>query len=113
MLDGKRLAGILTRSAAVRAVQEGTRDIARHVQDMASVPATAGLDEVLARLLSSTEPLAVTGDDDEFLGMLSRSKVVELVTPAIEGVAPVSNDETAEAVESPDGSLEDAGRSVA
>ncbi|NYT59693.1 glycine betaine/L-proline ABC transporter ATP-binding protein [Alcaligenaceae bacterium] len=85
VLDGKRLAGILTRSAAQRAVQEGTRDIARHVEDMASVPATAGLDEVLARLLRSTEPLAVTGDNDEFLGMLSRSKVVELVTPALEG----------------------------
>src|SRR3546814_10829172 len=67
---------------------------------MASVPATAGLDEVLARLLRSTEPLAVTGDDDEFLGMLSRSKVVELVTPVIEGVTPMSNDEASELVES-------------
>jgi glycine betaine/proline transport system ATP-binding protein len=51
---------------------------------MASVPASAGLDHVLARLLRSTEPLAVTGDGDEFLGMLSRSKVVELVTPVDE-----------------------------
>jgi glycine betaine/proline transport system ATP-binding protein len=28
--------------------------------------------------------LAVTGEDDEFLGLLSRRKVVELVTPALE-----------------------------
>ncbi|NYT85589.1 quaternary amine ABC transporter ATP-binding protein [Pollutimonas harenae] len=113
VLDGKRLAGILTRSAAVRAVQEGARDIARYVQDMASVPATAGLDEVLARLLRSTEPLAVTGEDDEFLGMLSRSKVVELVTPAIEGTEPFSNDDMAEAVESSGTSSENTDRSVA
>lgn len=112
VLDGKRLAGILTRSAADRAVKEGARDIARYVQDMASVPATAGLDEVLARLLRSTEPLAVTGDDDEFLGMLSRSKVVELVTPVIEGVTPVSDDEAAEPVESTGVLSDDAGRSV-
>lgn len=85
VLDGKRLAGVLTRSAAERAVRDGARDVARYVEDMASVPATAGLDEVLGRMLRSTEPLAVTGENDEFLGMLSRSKVVELVTPIIEG----------------------------
>lgn len=85
VLDGKRLAGVLTRSAAERAVRDGARDIANYVEGMASVPATAGLDEVLCRMLRSTEPLAVTGDNDEFLGMLSRSKVVELVTPVIEG----------------------------
>ncbi|TAM37618.1 MAG: glycine betaine/L-proline ABC transporter ATP-binding protein [Burkholderiaceae bacterium] len=85
VLDGKRLAGVLTREDAERAALEGARDIARHVGDMASVPATAGLDEVLAHLLKSTKPLAVTDENDEFLGLMSRSKVVELVTPAIEG----------------------------
>lgn len=93
VLDGKRLAGVLTRSAAERAVRDGARDVARYVEDMASVPATAGLDEVLGRMLRSTEPLAVTGENDEFLGMLSRSKVVELVTPIIDGdVASVAAD---------------------
>lgn len=87
VLDGKRLAGVLTRTAADRAMREGARDIARYVEDMASVPATAGLDEVLGRMLRSTEPLAVTGENDEFLGMLSRSKVVELVTPTVEGTS--------------------------
>jgi len=97
VLDGKRLAGVLTREDAQRAVREGARDIARHLSDMASVPASAGLDEVLARLLRTPEPVAVTGDQGEFIGVLSRSKVVELVTPgpgpeaapaAAEGSAP-------------------------
>uniref|UniRef100_UPI003341E08C quaternary amine ABC transporter ATP-binding protein n=1 Tax=Castellaniella defragrans TaxID=75697 RepID=UPI003341E08C len=90
VLDGKRLAGVLTREQAERAVREGARDVARFVDDMASVPASAGLDEVLARLLRSPAPLAVTGEDDEFLGVLSRSRVVELVSPAIvaDGVEP-------------------------
>lgn len=92
VLDGKRLAGVLTRQAAERAVREGGRDIALYVEDMASVPATAGLDEVLSRLLSSTEPLAVTGANNEFLGVLSRSKVVELVTPMSDAVLPPAED---------------------
>ncbi|HUH40798.1 MAG TPA: glycine betaine/L-proline ABC transporter ATP-binding protein [Castellaniella sp.] len=83
VLDGKRLAGVLMRSAAERAIAEGARDIARYVGDMASVPASAGLDEVLGQLLRSPEPLAVTGEGDEFLGVLSRRRVVELVTPAV------------------------------
>ena len=53
-------------------------------KDLATVPATAGLDEVLARLLHSDKPMAVTDDNQEFIGMVSRRKVVELVTPAAE-----------------------------
>jgi len=89
VLDGKRLAGVLTRRAARRAAEEGLRDISTVVEDLTSVPATAGLDEVLARLIESDGPVAVTGEDDEFLGMLSRKKVAELVTcaPADEGAA--------------------------
>ncbi len=100
VLDGKRLYGVLTREAAERAVREGARDISRHVENMATVPASAGLDEVLGRLLRSSEPLAVTGTNDEFLGVLSRSKVVELIRPALleqeQGEPPLS--ESAEAV---------------
>lgn len=84
VLDGKRLAGVLTKKSALLAAQEGARDISTYVEDMASVPATEGLDLVLGRMLRSTEPLAVTGENNEFLGMLSRSKVVELVAPALE-----------------------------
>ena len=83
VLDGKRLAGVLTAEAALRAGQEGARDVSRYVEELASVPATAGLGEVLAQLVHSDQPVAVTGEDDEFIGMLSRKKVVELVTPAL------------------------------
>ena len=83
VLDGKRLAGVLTAETATRAIEEGARDISRYVEDLASVPATAGLGEVLAQLVHSDQPVAVTGEDDEFIGMLSRKKVVELVTPAL------------------------------
>ncbi len=83
VLDGKRLAGILTEQAAVRAQEEGARDVSRYVEDLASVPATAGLDQVLSQLVHSDQPVAVTGEDDEFIGMLSRKKVVELVAPVV------------------------------
>jgi len=85
VLDGKRLAGVLMRADAENAAQAGARDISGHLSDMASVPASAGLDEVLARLLRTPEPLAVTGEQGEFIGVLSRSKVVELVTTATAG----------------------------
>jgi glycine betaine/proline transport system ATP-binding protein len=81
VLDGKRLAGVLTVEKAQHATQEGARDVSRYVEDVASLPATTGLDEVLARLLHSDQPVAVTGEGDEFIGMLSRRKVRELVTP--------------------------------
>ena len=88
VLDGKRLAGVLTAMAAEQAIEQGARDVSRFVEDLASVPATAGLGEVLAQLVHSDQPVAVTGEDDEFLGMLSRKKVVELVTPALTESAP-------------------------
>src|SRR5690606_8748605 len=87
VLDGKRLFGVITRQAAERALREGARDISQHVESMATVPANAGLDEVLGRMLSSTEPLAVTDENNEFVGVLSRSKVVELIRPALSAEA--------------------------
>ena len=83
VLDGKRLAGVLTVDAALTAEQEGQRDISRQVVELASIPDTAGLDEVLVQLVASDQPVAVTGDGDKFIGMLSRAKVMELVTPGI------------------------------
>ncbi len=80
VLDGKRLAGVLMRDDAQAAVAAGARDIAAYVSGMASVPSSAGLQEVLARLLHTPAPLAVTDEQGEFVGVLSRSKVVELVT---------------------------------
>ncbi|MGO3130757.1 MAG: quaternary amine ABC transporter ATP-binding protein [Alcaligenes sp.] len=99
VLDGKRLAGVLMRSRAQEAVQQGARDISSFVDEMSSVPSTMGLDEILGQLLRSSEPLAVTGENDEFLGLLSRSKVVDLVSPLIDAVE-----------ESPDGTQEEASK---
>ncbi|WP_249205425.1 glycine betaine/L-proline ABC transporter ATP-binding protein [Achromobacter sp. Marseille-Q0513] len=103
VLDGKRLAGVLTAEAALRAGQEGARDVSRYVEELASVPATAGLGEVLAQLVHSDQPVAVTGEDDEFIGMLSRKKVVELVTPALSETAPAEGAETAPDQPRPEG----------
>jgi len=83
VLDGKRLAGILTLDSALQGVRNGLRDISTAVEDLATVPATAGLDEVLARMVHSEKPVAVTDDNGEFVGMLSRRKLVDLVTPPI------------------------------
>lgn len=99
VLDGKRLAGVLTLVAAEQAVREGGRDVSRFVEDLASVPATAGLGEVLAQLVHSDQPVAVTGENDEFIGMLSRKKVVELVTPVLAETAPT--DASAVSAETP------------
>lgn len=106
VLDGKRLAGVLTAEAALRAGQEGARDVSRYVEELASVPATAGLGEVLAQLVHSDQPVAVTGEDDEFIGMLSRKKVVELVTPALSETVPAEGAEAAPDLPQPEGSAE-------
>ncbi len=87
VLDGKRLAGVLTLASVQKALQEGSRDISAYVEAIASVPASAGLDEVLRHLLRSDQPLAVTSEDEEFVGWLSRRKVIELVAPATGGEA--------------------------
>ncbi|WZB61344.1 glycine betaine/L-proline ABC transporter ATP-binding protein [Achromobacter xylosoxidans] len=106
VLDGKRAAGVLTAEAALRAGQEGARDVSRYVEELASVPATAGLGEVLAQLVHSDQPVAVTGEDDEFIGMLSRKKVVELVTPALSETAPAEGAEAAPDLPQPEGGAE-------
>ncbi|MDQ6216008.1 glycine/betaine ABC transporter ATP-binding protein, partial [Achromobacter insolitus] len=87
--------------AAARAIEEGARDISRYVEDLASVPATAGLGEVLAQLVHSDQPVAVTGEDDEFIGMLSRKKVVELVTPALAETTAPAEEVSADTQEQP------------
>ncbi|HLU78663.1 MAG TPA: glycine betaine/L-proline ABC transporter ATP-binding protein [Burkholderiaceae bacterium] len=102
VLDGKRLYGVLTRESAERALREGARDISRYVEPMATVPASAGLDEVLGRLLRSDAPMAVTGTDNEFLGVLSRSKVVELIRPVLaESEAAAERSDATDAVVKP------------
>jgi glycine betaine/proline transport system ATP-binding protein len=81
VLDGKRLAGALTLASAQRAIKDGARDVSGYLDDIVTVPATTGLDEVVGHLLRTDQPMAVTGEQDEFIGWLSRRKVVELVVP--------------------------------
>ena len=66
---------MLTAEAMLRAGQEA-RATSRYVEELSVGAATAGLGEVLAQLVHSDQPVAVTGEDDEFIGMLSRKKVV-------------------------------------
>ncbi|NLY33245.1 MAG: glycine betaine/L-proline ABC transporter ATP-binding protein [Alcaligenaceae bacterium] len=80
VLDGNLIAGILHFSDAEQAVRSGLRDISSLVKDIISVPASTGLDAVLTHMLQSDQPVAVTDENDEFIGMMSRAKVVELVT---------------------------------
>lgn len=80
VLDGKQLGGVLTIGKLLEAIKAGERNISAYVEEMASVPSTAGLDTVLGHLLRSDQPLAVTGENDEFVGMLSRRKVLDLVS---------------------------------
>src|SRR5690606_29638316 len=84
VLDGKAFAGLLRLSAAEEAVRAGLRDISSHAEAARTVSADTNLDEVLTHMLQSTAPVVVTGDNDEFVGLMSRAKVVELVSPAIE-----------------------------
>ncbi|MFV9474214.1 quaternary amine ABC transporter ATP-binding protein [Advenella sp. RU8] len=80
VLDGNLIAGILHLNDAEQAVKSGLRDISSLVKDIISIPASTGLDEVLTHMLQSTQPVAVTNENDEFIGIMSRAKVVELVT---------------------------------
>ncbi len=85
VLDGKAFAGLLRLSAAEDAVRAGLRDISSKVEQAVTVSADTNLDEVLTHMLQSTAPVVVTDENDEFVGVMSRAKVVELVSPIIEG----------------------------
>lgn len=87
VLDGKSLRGVLTQGAAQRALQAGARDISAYLDEVISVPASTGLDAVLGQMLREPQPVAVTGEEGEFVGWLSRKKVVQLVSPALDSAA--------------------------
>ena len=82
VLDGKRLAGVLTAEAALRAARRARATCRATSRNWRRCPRPRAW-AVLAQLVHSDQPVAVTGEDDEFIGMLSRKKVVELVTPAL------------------------------
>lgn len=80
VLDGKRIAGVLNIRAATQAMKARANDISHYIEDLTSIPATSNLDTALAHLLCTRKPVAVIGKNNEFIGMLSRRKVSELVT---------------------------------
>lgn len=84
VLDGKIFAGILKRSAAEEAIQRGLRDISSLVVEAATISSEANLEDVLPHMIQtdSDEPVVVTTDDDELIGVVSRAKVAELVASA-------------------------------
>ncbi len=82
VLDGQIFAGIIKLAAAEEAMQRGLRDISSVVVEAATVSADVNLEEVLPHMIQtdSDEPVVVTTDNDELVGVLSRSKVAELVS---------------------------------
>ncbi|SPY07857.1 quaternary amine ABC transporter ATP-binding protein [Oligella urethralis] len=82
VLDGQIFAGIIKLAAAEEAMQRGLRDISSVVVEAATVSADVNLEEVLPHMIQtdSDEPVVVTTDNDELVGVISRSKVAELVS---------------------------------
>ncbi len=82
VLDGQIFAGIIKLAAAEEAMQRGLRDISSVVVEAATVSADVNLEEVLPHMIQtdSDEPVVVTTVNDELVGVLSRSKVAELVS---------------------------------
>lgn len=84
VLDGKIFAGIVKLSAAEEGMQRGLRDISSLVVEAATISSEANLEDVLPHMIKTDadEPVVVTTDDDELVGVVSRSKVAELVASA-------------------------------
>ncbi|WP_048767474.1 quaternary amine ABC transporter ATP-binding protein [Oligella urethralis] len=101
VLDGQIFAGIIKLAAAEEAMQRGLRDISSVVVEAATVSADVNLEEVLPHMIQtdSDEPVVVTTDNDELVGVLSRSKVAELVssTNADETLSSVATSENGNA----------------
>ncbi|SUA56313.1 quaternary amine ABC transporter ATP-binding protein [Oligella urethralis] len=101
VLDGQIFAGIIKLAAAEKAMQRGLRDISSVVVEAATVSADVNLEEVLPHMIQtdSDEPVVVTTDNDELVGVLSRSKVAELVssTNADETLSSVATSENGNA----------------
>lgn len=84
VLDGQIFAGIIKLSAAEEGMQRGLRDISSLVVEAATISSDANLEEVLPHMIKTNadEPVMVTSEDDELIGVVSRAKVAELVASA-------------------------------
>ena len=79
VLEGKYLKGIVTLSNLHAATQETLRE---SVSPVSSVLESADLESLMPRMIRDTAPIAVTTDTGEFVGWVSRSKVIRLISPA-------------------------------
>lgn len=79
VLDNTYLKGIVTLNDLQSAPEE---TIGERVSPVTSVLESAELESLFPQMIGDTSPVAVTTDEGEFLGWVSRSKVVKLVTPA-------------------------------
>jgi glycine betaine/proline transport system ATP-binding protein len=84
VLDGKIFAGIIKLKSAEDAMKRGLRDISSVVIEAATISSEANLEDVLPHMIQtdSDEPVVVTTEDDELIGVVSRTKVAELVASA-------------------------------
>lgn len=102
VLDGKIFAGIIKRSSAEEAMQRGLRDISTLVVEAATISSEANLEDVLPHMIQTDrdEPVVVTTDEDELIGVVSRAKVAELVASATAeealGVSPSNGNNSTE-----------------
>jgi glycine betaine/proline transport system ATP-binding protein len=85
-----RLAGVLGVEELIRARDDGHADVSANLRAVATLPADAGLDVVLAELLRHSGPVAVAEEDGAFVGLLSRRKVAELVMPPPAPAMPIA-----------------------
>lgn len=79
VLDGKFLKGIVTLNGLQSATQE---TIGEWVSPVTSVLESADLESLMPQMIRDTAPIAVTTAKGEFVGWISRSKVVRLISPA-------------------------------
>jgi glycine betaine/proline transport system ATP-binding protein len=79
VLDNTYLKGIVTLNDLQSAPEE---TIGERVSPVTSVLESAELESLFPQMIGDTSPVAVTTDEGEFLGWVSRNKVVKLVTPA-------------------------------
>jgi len=87
VLEGAYLKGIVTLSDLQSATQETIRE---SVAPVTSVPETTELESLMPRMIRDTAPIAVTTENGEFVGWVSRSRVIRLISPA----RPVGVDES-------------------
>ncbi|WP_037337363.1 quaternary amine ABC transporter ATP-binding protein [Saccharospirillum impatiens] len=79
VLEGPYLKGIVT----LNALQSATEDTIRErVSPVSSVLESADLESLMPRMIRDTAPIAVTTDNGEFVGWVSRTKVIRLISPA-------------------------------